>query len=225
MKRSARELDEPVDVDGVLVLPKNVTVRKVTFSLSNLSSTDLNDMELITTIVSHCALNMAKKHHRVEVFLHSHRESFKGYSLTEYTIQMLMPAGVALPDSHQLNAVHNLRPTLLQNPITQTLCPETPGAYVLEIPFYSYRNEFIVTRKLITQIEIRELVPLASLMTATTINNNSGSSSETPRVIHPPIEESGDSRRARSPISKKAALAKGQRPTTATNAVVPLVQQ
>ena len=189
----------------MLVLPKNAVIKKVTFSLSNLSTTDLDDMDLITTIVTHCAQNMAKKHQRIEVFLHSHVETFKGYSLKEYTIQMLMPEGVPLPDSHQLNAVHNLRATLIQNAVTLTLCPTVQGAggggggYVVEVSFYSHKNEFIVTRKLLTMIEIRELVPLASLMP--------------PRLTLPPVEESGSNKRART-ASKPAPMPSSSAVTT-----------
>jgi hypothetical protein len=179
MKRSARDLDEPVDMNGVVLLPANCKVRKVSFSLSNLSGVELDDMDLITTIITHCATHIAQKHHKIAVFLHSHRESFKGYQLLEYTVQLLMPPGVPLPNSHQLNSVHSLRTTLLQKAITVTPHTES-GGYVLEVPFYSYKNEFIVARKLITHIEILELQ----------------------RVSHPADTASGVVKRARTAVKQ-----------------------
>jgi len=181
MKRSARDLDEPVDVDGVLVLPSNVKVRKVSFSLSNLSGVDFDDMDLITTVITHCAMHIAQKHHKIGAYLTSHKETFKGYQMLEYTVQLLMPPGVSLPDSHQLNSVHNLRPTLLQKAITTQLHTES-GGYVLEVPLYSYKNEFIVVRKVITHTEILELQ----------------------RVTHPTDVSPGVVKRARTAVSKSS---------------------
>lgn len=166
MKRSARDLDEAVNVDGVLVLPSNVKVRKVSFSLENLSDRELGDMEVVTTIVTHCAMHIAQKHHRIQVFLHSYEDTFMGYQMLEYTVQMLMPPDVPLPNSMQLNSIHNLESELIHKPITLTRHAES-GGYVLEVPFASKKNRVMIKRKLLTQIEILEMVPRITYPTET----------------------------------------------------------
>lgn len=158
MKRSATQLEER------LALPRNATLRKLNFSLKDLSGVELQDMDLLTLVISHCAHHIAQKHQQVQVHILQHKQSCLGVKLLKYTVQMQMPAGVPLPDSHQTTGLHLLAKTLIVDPILTTLLPTEEGgavydgAYVLEVPVYSHKNPFAIAYSSVTHIAIKELV-------------------------------------------------------------------
>jgi len=178
MKRSAEQAKTG---DTVLPLPSNCTLQRCSFNLASLSDVEYEDVDLITNVITRCALEIAQKHHRVGVYIASFKETFQGYKLFKYTVQMEMPEGVPLPTSHQTNAIHCLSTTLIVDPIELTF-NAAKGGYVMEVPIYSHKNPFTIAYKSITHVMIKELV----------------------LVSHQQPVESGPTKRARNESRKSA---------------------
>ncbi len=160
MKRRADDVlkkGESVEASDELSVPSNCTVRRCCFNAASLSEVELADADLVTNVITYCALEIAQKHQRVVVSIAVYKETFQGYKLVKYTVQLEMPKDVPLPNSHQTNALHCLSTNLIVDPIVCSLNADKPG-YVLEVPIYSHKNPWRIAYKSITHVCIKELL-------------------------------------------------------------------